>query len=226
MSAQPPTINFTLERAKLLGEYPCGTAQSISRKAIQLDSVSEDSIVAALPDPVSWWHHCENLLINEGNPAIELSNWITEALYSACKRTQRGNRPSADDLPKIANAYSRWQALLAKKDPKLVWASINWKGEFEAESGRNNEPSNEDFRRHFQKLLCSSIGCAELKVPVTDMYVPLLDDPITTMEVDAVIKKLHRHKAAGVDGVPPGVFKMLSNEWLCILTYLFNLVFS
>ena len=42
----------------------------------------------------------------------------------------------------------------------------------------------------------------------------------------AVIKRLHRHKAAGVDGAPPGAFKILANEWLCIVTYLFNLVFS
>ena len=223
----PPPTECILERAKLLGEYPCGAAQDISRKAIKFSNVNVDSVVAALPDPVPWWHRCENLLINEEHPAMELSKWITDEIYNACKNGQRDNlRPSVNDTPNIVDANSRWQALLARKDLKLVWSSINWKGEFEVESSEKNKPTNEAFRGHFQKLLNPAAGYADIAVPDTYMYVPLLDDPITPREVEVVIKKLHNNKSAGVDGVPPGAFKMLGGEWLFILTYLFNLVFS
>ena len=87
----PPPTECILERAKLLGEYPCGAAQDISRKAIKFSNVNVDSVVAALPDPVPWWHRCENLLINEEHPAMELSKWITDEIYNACKNGQRDN---------------------------------------------------------------------------------------------------------------------------------------
>ena len=59
------------------------------------------------------------------------------------------------------------------------------------------------------------------------MYVPLLDDPISPLEVDDVLnKRLKANKGCGPDGVPPGIFKILPITWILFLTSLFNMVFS
>ena len=220
-----PCLDSILERAKLLGCYHNSTEQSISNKPMHLHYCSSEDVEAALPDPLSWWHQCETVLMNTDNPAAELSERLTETLYGACKRARRNRHPTADFVP-TTNAHSRWQALLAKKDPKLIWSSFNWKGEFQLKSDQNSKPSDADFQRHFEKLLNPAFGNAGIEVPKSDMYVPVLDDPITPAEVDVAIKKLHKNKAAGIDGVPPGIFKLLSSEWLGIITVLFNLVFS
>ena len=46
------------------------------------------------------------------------------------------------------------------------------------------------------------------------MQCPLLDDPIQEIEVDQQISRLNAGKAAGPDGVPPGVFKLLPAIWI------------
>ena len=44
--------------------------------------------------------------------------------------------------------------------------------------------------------------------------------------MDIQIKLLKSGKAAGCDGLAPGVLKFLDDEWILLLTYLFNQVFS
>ena len=222
-----PSVSYVLERAKFLGEDLFDRNQSMSKKAVNIDSVIPEDFNAALPDPVTWWHECENVLINANQPAEELSKRLTETLYNACNQARQKNRSTVKSVSrKVDDAYSRWQLLVTKKDPKLIWSSINWKGEFNVKGGEGSRPSNDDFQQHFERLLNPSTGFADITVPNTGVYVPILDDPFTMAEVHTAIRNLRRSKAAGVDGVPPGVFKLLAGEWLEILTVLFNLVFA
>ena len=82
------------------------------------------------------------------------------------------------------------------------------------------------FCRHFEALLNPTFDCIGLDVPSIDTYMPILDDPITVLEVRNVIAKLRQGRAAGIDGIPPGILKLLNGEWLYVLTYLFNMVFD
>ena len=222
-------VDYISERTKLLGCYQSSTEQRISSKPMHLYSLSSEDVETVLPDPASWWDHCGAGLADGDDSANELNNRLSEILYNACKRagqTDGVGDPAPATATAMSNAHARWQVLVAKKDPKLIWSSINWKGDFELNGNHRNKPSDEDFRQHFEKLLNPPTGYIDMEIPNSDMYVPVLDDPITPAEVDAAIRKLRRNKAAGIDGVPPGIFKLLSSEWLGILTVLFNLVFS
>ena len=45
-------------------------------------------------------------------------------------------------------------------------------------------------------------------------------------EVEEQNQRLKANKAAGHDGLSPGVFKLVDEEWIYLITYLFNQVFS
>ncbi len=59
----------------------------------------------------------------------------------------------------------------------------------------------------------------------SNVYVPVLDDPITTLEVEQQIKIMKADKAGGPDGLPQGIFKLLPAQWILFLTNLFNRIF-
>ena len=59
----------------------------------------------------------------------------------------------------------------------------------------------------------------------TNVYVPVLDDPMTCEEIQAEINRMSPDKACGPDGVPPGIFKWLPIHWVMCLVTLFNVVF-
>ena len=61
--------------------------------------------------------------------------------------------------------------------------------------------------------------------PRHQRYIPILDDPIDVSEVFRCTKKLRPNKAAGSDGIPPGVLKVLPDHWIILLTTIFNLIF-
>ena len=56
-------------------------------------------------------------------------------------------------------------------------------------------------------------------------YIPILNTQINPGEVVDGINKLDKGKAAGVYSIPPGVLKILPDEWILVIIFLFNLVF-
>ena len=60
----------------------------------------------------------------------------------------------------------------------------------------------------------------------TDLYIPVLDDPIDPNEVTYVIdKQLNDNKSPGIDGLSPGLFKRLPLQWINTLSVILNNVF-
>ncbi len=57
----------------------------------------------------------------------------------------------------------------------------------------------------------------------SDVYIPVLDDDITPEEVQSCINRLDKTKAAGADGVQPGLLGLLPAEWILYLAGLFNM---
>ena len=55
---------------------------------------------------------------------------------------------------------------------------------------------------------------------------PVLDDPILATEVEAAIKQLHGNKSASIDGISPGILKLLPASCVVLVTTLFNFVFN
>ena len=227
IACPPPMLDVTWERAKLLGTYPENSRKAIGCRAVPINSLCPEGFNAALPDPTSWWRQLCDGAAGEPPSVDELCDRLTDLIYSACQTAKLSDRHIRVNGNGTANdAQSRWQILLDKKDPKAIWASINWKGQITHQKGDKSKPSDEAFCRHFEKLLNPVPDGEVLTVPHTDMYVPILDDPITVREIRDVIARLRRDKAAGIDGIPPGVLKFLDGEWLNVLASLFNMTFE
>lgn len=60
----------------------------------------------------------------------------------------------------------------------------------------------------------------------TQVTIPVLDDPISHAEISAQITKINANKACGPDGIAPCVFNMLPDQWIMLITSLFNAIFS
>jgi hypothetical protein len=116
---------------------------------------------------------------------------------------------------------SRWQRILEMKDEKSLWHAINWKGEFLPLQTHDDRPSDESFKKHLEQLLnpveAETLLNGEI---VSQVDVPLLDQRISPMEIDSVIKmQLKPDKGCGPDGIPPVTFKLLPVQWiLCVAT--------
>ena len=57
------------------------------------------------------------------------------------------------------------------------------------------------------------------------VHIPILDDPITPIEISKNIKKLESDKASGTDGISPGLLKLLPFAWVLTLASIFNNIF-
>jgi len=62
--------------------------------------------------------------------------------------------------------------------------------------------------------------------PTTEYCIPILDDPITPNEVDTCINKLKINKVAGTDDIPSDLIQLLPGEWILLLTFIFNQIFT
>ena len=102
---------------------------------------------------------------------------------------------------------------------------IDWSGKISSQENTDEAPSDTDFCRHYEHLLNPALEDTDIFEPNIPTYIPVLDDPISPNEVDEAIKSLKKNKAAGVDGLAPGILKLLTTEWILLLTWLFNLIF-
>jgi hypothetical protein len=217
----PVTVTLTcslsstsiLERARLINEE--SPIRSSTKKTMRFHQIDVNKLLAGLPSP-------ETLFPYDEQSAASLCETITNTLLASCltAKKQKSGRP----LTSPRNALERWANLLEIKDSKVIWQAINWKGNYKPPTNRHDTPSDEDFAKHFHELLNPPDKC-QLTAPQTDTYVPVLDDPITPFEVDTALKRLQISKSAGPDGIPPGVLKYLPDDWICLLTFLFNLIF-
>ena len=87
------------------------------------------------------------------------------------------------------------------------------------------QKTDRKFCEHYEKLLKSHESIQNF-VPENNIYIPVLDNDITVDEVNEQIKRLKRNKAAGCDGLAPGILKLLNVTWIMLLTFLFNVMFN
>lgn len=117
----------------------------------------------------------------------------------------------------------RWTNLLNTNDHKRIWNAIGWNGSISENRQNNEKPTDEQFATFYGELLNSNPK--ELTLPLTNIYIPILDHPISVVEVDLAIKEQKRDKAAGPDTLYPGYLKLLPDSWIPFLAELFNDVF-
>ena len=160
------------------------------------------------------WDH-ENII-------TEVSNYLYEACVTATCRTNSCSRKVALNT----RGHDRWRVMLENKDEKRLWQAIDWKGRISTPPCANIRPSDEEFAQHFRSLLNPEGYTEELSIPTSRVYIPILDDDITPGEVVHQIGKLKPGKAAGPDSIPPGSLKLIPDEWILLITFILNSVFS
>ena len=71
-----------------------------------------------------------------------------------------------------------------------------------------SSPTDDKFKDYFQSIYNSLGACVpNIDTLQSDVYMPVLDDPIMPQEVQDQVNKLKSNKAYDPDGMPPSVFK-------------------
>ena len=204
-----------LIRAKWLGETHVPHV-SICRNPIPIHRINTDTFISNLPSTEDLW--------SLGDDVNTLCYRLTECLYDVSIKAKTEYRPQPH--PRHLNAGDRWSYLIRNGDYRKIWQAIGWNGCFDSVCDSRDGPSDAEFVEHYNDLLNPPSDTNRNYTPNTHKYMPILDDPISPGEVDDARKSMNSNKAAGVDGVAPGILKLLTDEWIVIITFLFNLVFS
>ena len=128
----------------------------------------------------------------------------------------------------VSHFLSRWDRLLHDPDDARVWKALDWKGKFNDNVVNKDLPSDSEFKEFYETYLNQySNETQEFDVNnVNSVNVPILDNLITQEEVCNQIDKLKANKSCGPDGIPPGVYKLLTPSWILLITTLFNIIFT
>ena len=208
-------MNYVYQQACYLGDVSSGK-DNTRPKIIHMKDVNRDIFISSLPRGDTVWSQ---------NASVE-DNYqqIFDTLASASVSAVQTPRDFFYSPPH--DSGSRWSNLVSENDQKKIWSAINWRGEWCTDTN-DTCPSNEDFSRHFDSLFNPPDVTPDLIIqPEHEKYMPILDDPIQPIEVKDAIKQLHGNKAAGVDGLPPGILKLLPIKWIFLLCTLFNAIFT
>ena len=193
------------------------TDQPKRKRPIRHTQVNQISFVDSLDPNV-----CDRVL--SCNTIDDSISYFTNTLYDTAKENIARN---------IHNAFasipgnSRWQKIMNSNDDKALWRAINWKGEFGDSRNAGADPTCEAFQQHLETVLYPGDTKPILETDYnTDMYLPVLDNPIEPQEVEQVIQKqVKPNKSSGIDGLGRGILKLLPIQWILALTFLLNSVF-
>lgn len=151
---------------------------------------------------------------------------LTSAIMQCALNCKSQPQQLPNQVAGVTNAKERWKKLITMQDHKSIWKSINWSGKIGPSDGNDGQPSDEVFTEHFAELLnVPDPWLFTLRAPQNGVYIPVLDDPIRFQEVHKAVTSLKMNKAAGHDGLYPGLVKYLPDETLWDLTDMFNKVF-
>eukprot|EP00919_Chromeraceae_sp_WS-2016_P053652 GHVR01127376.1.p1 GENE.GHVR01127376.1~~GHVR01127376.1.p1 ORF type:complete len:133 (+),score=16.85 GHVR01127376.1:326-724(+) len=131
---------------------------------------------------------------------MTLTLFVKTSLYESCIPAVKPVNKSTR-LPRADDSHSRWLNIIDCDDEKTVWNSMNWNGSFSTSDANDITPSDGDFAEFFASLL--NISNEQIALPDNNIYIPLLDDPITTTEIHEQLRTIKPNKAAGHDGIPP-----------------------
>lgn len=117
---------------------------------------------------------------------------------------------------------------MESNDDAKVWFAINWNGELSEDQAQiGASPSDAEFKEQFNEILNPNCG-EEINPDLlrSNVYIPLLDDAITTYEISQEINNLKMNKSSGPDGLPPGLLRLLPAPWILHIAVLFNHIFN
>ena len=171
-------FNDLLLRASDLGKnsFVKSSAKHISRK-IKIQNIN-------------WEVFNENLNKNDwfsNNPDIDtLTKNITNIISSNIQHSRIYNEECNFEIENSPD--SRWRNVLATKDYRIIWKSIDWNGNIKNSNFNELRPSANEFKEHFDILLNTEppIELNENVYLNPLPCIPILDDDFTLMELDIV----------------------------------------
>ena len=210
LKIQSISYNYLYNRALFLGFYK-DLAGFQNKKNLSMSGIDREKFVSKLPPTSSFWNIGDTYLYDT----------LTKTLYDICNSSFACSHNHNNHL-----TTNRWSNILYEKDSRKLWNAINWKGNFDVPHHNKERPSDIEFSLYFTNLLNPENGLEPLIVPNTNIYIPVLDDPILPDEVIEQFNHLKSNKACGIDGIPPGILKLLNDEWILLITYMYNVIFD
>ena len=214
-------MDCVLERANNLGGHGSMLGQAahgrMVNRPVRYEHIDRDKFANAidnitLPD---FSNNDVNLLVYD----------ISNSLYDCVNSCSNANSTHSGSVGDNSN-NTRWERLLNDRDDARVWKALDWKGQFCDNDKNNIMPSDTEFKGFFDNYL--SKYCSNSQVGLVDNTgcpnVPILDDPVVPDEVINQIGRMKSVKSCGADGIPPGIFKLLTLQWIMLITSLFNLI--
>ena len=214
----PIDLSRLRESSEYLGQSHTAKEQRQPRirKPIRSEHINKESFAQNLPTGTEFWSNLPD------DNLKTLCEKIANVIYETSKKSQKKQCTTNAET----TYDNRWNNLLRNGDDKQLWAAVNWNGSLQAPKPDDKTPSDKEFCTHFEELLKQPNNDDENAFqPSQHIYIPLLDDPIQPIEVAETIRKLKSSKAAGIDGITPGILKLLPEEWIIQLTQIFNMTF-
>ena len=214
-----PNIDYgsVLDRAAMLGDHAVlhnlETKNRLGRRAVKYENIDQDKFLHELSTVNP---NVERENINDS--AINFSN----ALYSCAVKS----KVTAQERENVDLTVGRWERLILSNNDEQIWKAIDWKGEYQQRKNGDIGPEDNEFKEMFENMFNPS-GEHNLvdEEYVTNIRIPLLDDPIQPREVVEQVKKMKIDKSCGPDGVPPGILKLLPIQWILFITTFLNNLF-
>ena len=202
--------NDLTARSESLGLSDISHTSSLTRKSIPFSEINQESFSTAIGTVVPDWNP------DDLNGTAES---IANALYSASQQsTQQPEHPQTRHLH---DENLKWKRFLDQNDAKALWHAIGWNGKLHTQP--TDCPSDKNFQTHFENLLNPVRDSDPLEGLDFNQspHIPVLDDPISVIEYDKAVKQMKPNKAAGCNGVSPGIFRILPALWIVtIITFL------
>ena len=205
-------------RAAMLGDHAVlhnnETKNNLVRKAVKYEDIDKDKFLQELSsvNPV---------------PAQESINssavYFSNILYSCSMKS----KVITQQQGYVDLSVGRWERLILNNNDEQIWRAIDWKGEYQQRSYTDTSPDDNEFKVMFEDMLNSPCEQNLLDEEyITNVSIPLLDDPIQPNEVLDQVKKMKVDKSCGPDGVSPGIFKLLPAQWILLLSTFLNNLFT
>ena len=212
---EAPSPHVLLQRASSLGQHYCAhQAERRMQKSMPYKEVDMDRLIRTLQAVAPPTMEMVSDAASMEEVIMEGCRTVTEAAASHTRQD------SLDPGHRWDQTHPRWKRLLDTNDPKLIWKSINWKGNFESDA--LTTPNDDQFKEHFEHLLGSQNIEYEDNL-VDSPYVPVLDDPFTMEELSQAVKSLNVNKS--FLGICPGIMRKLPISWFTFFLAILNFVF-
>ena len=206
-------MNYLCERAGQLGQHWSWGIRKpdevVVRKPIKIDNIDKDLFLSKLSEA--------NMRCEVTDDLHAFAAQISESLYMSAASSRASPMRHRDE-----GSLCRWARLLSDPDDRRVWEAIDWKGKYQEREQASVVPSDQAFKLFYENSFGGVDQDVSMDVTDHNMYVPVLDDPITEVEVHEQIKKLKSGKASGPDGVSPGILKLLPAQYILMFSTLFN----